>query len=1189
MRGQSPKKRRSFSAIRNRRRLQLENLEARRVLDASAVLGDWFANEPTPSEYQPNQLLFAMNDSRQAPPILAIPNVSLISTSQAGLYQVTNPSAAVAQQVEAILAADPAVRYVEPVYEYTTQTEDQLFPDDANFNQLYGMHNTGQSGGVVDADIDAPEAWFHIHDASNVVIADIDTGVDYTHPDLYLNIWINQDEIPAERRVNLVDVDNDGVITFRDLNYADSEGVFVNQGAGKITDLNGTGYIDGGDLLKPTVLPGGEQGGWADGLLSAENDSFLDDLVGWDFVNNDNDPMDDHNHGTHTTGTIAGIGDNGIGVAGVAWEAQVMVMKFLSASGSGSSLGAAQSVAYAADNGAVLSSNSWGGGGASQTLANAISYAADTAGHLFVAAAGNNGRNTDTAPFYPAGYDLPNVLAVASTTRTDAMSGFSNYGVASVDLAAPGSAIRSTVVGGYATFSGTSMATPHVAGAAALVYASQPEWSYAEVKARLMETVDPIPSLAGKVATGGRLNVHNAVYTPSDPPPADPTDIVVADVLLAGAQAIVSYEIVAANSDAFELSLVLSEDGSAIDAEVLGSILVSEPEDLAVGAHSIALPLGEGAGAIPLPGLGVAETDGQYYLLAVADITDQVAESDDTPLEDNVAMAKGAYLGSAGIVYVIGTPENDELRVTNSSGNVVATVNGASTNFAAGSVASIRVRGNAGNDDINGAGANASIWASGGDGADAINGGNAADTILGDGGADELRFLGDNANNQITLLGASGGRVQTILNGVRDTYYPDSTDTYLIDGAGGNDRITVRTNFNYPAATLIGGTGNDVIVGGKGNDLILGGAGNDTMNGGDGLNVLVGGEGAKDRATVAGTNGADHLTVTFEDGSIQGKRLNGSGVAIAQSSISETEQLTLSGLNGNDFLDASGLDVGAANLAALILRGGNNDDILHGSEGPDTLNGDNGVDQLFGFGGNDKLNGGNDNDALHGGAGNDTLNGNSGDDEIFGDAGTDSVFFAGSQTADEIVLSGAGVVTVAMGPRGGVATEVDTIHDIDRLTLSGRNGNDLLDASAFSNAARSAIGLQTLSLAGGNNNDDIHGSPGADKINGGNGNDMLFGYAGNDNINGAQGDDEISGGDGNDVLTAGSGDDLVWGDAGNDRIVGTSGQNVLVGNAGDDTLIASTADPNILIGGVGRDRLTGRGAERPLDRWKHRP
>ncbi len=333
-----------------------------------------------------------------------------------------------------------------------------LTPNDPRYSELWGMNNTGQTGGTADADIDAPEAWNISTGSNEVIVGVIDTGIDYNHEDLAANAWINPNEI-----VNGVDDD-------------------------------GNGYID--------------------------------DIHGINTITGSGDPMDDHYHGSHCSGTIGAVGNNGIGVVGVCWTVRIIGIKFLDSGGSGTTADAIESVNYAiwlknhGTNIRVLS-NSWGGGGFDQTLHDAIATAGNL-GILFTAAAGNNyGSNNDTTPFYPATYDCANILAVASTDHNDALSSFSNIGPTTVDLGAPGSSILSTYPNNaYNSISGTSMATPHVSGAAALLLSVNDLLTVSELRDYLMNYGDAIPALAGKCVSGKRLNAYNSV---NQVPPPTPT------------------------------------------------------------------------------------------------------------------------------------------------------------------------------------------------------------------------------------------------------------------------------------------------------------------------------------------------------------------------------------------------------------------------------------------------------------------------------------------------------------------------------------------------------------------------------------------------------------------------------------------------------------------------------------------
>ncbi|HYF37774.1 MAG TPA: S8 family serine peptidase, partial [Prosthecobacter sp.] len=223
------------------------------------------------------------------------------------------------------------------------------------------------------------------------------------------------------------------------------------------------------------------------------------------------DPSDDQYHGTHCAGTIGAVGNNGIGIAGVCHTVRLMALKFLSSSGSGTTSDAIQAVNYATANHATLTSNSWGGGGYSQILKDAID-AAGTAGVLFIASAGNNGRDTDLSPSYPASYDSANIISVAASDHRDELASFTNYGAATVDLAAPGVSVYSASPGSsYRYLSGTSMACPHVAGACALIKSAIPEMGWPELKAAILNNVDAVAAMDGKVGAKGRLNVARSL------------------------------------------------------------------------------------------------------------------------------------------------------------------------------------------------------------------------------------------------------------------------------------------------------------------------------------------------------------------------------------------------------------------------------------------------------------------------------------------------------------------------------------------------------------------------------------------------------------------------------------------------------------------------------------------------------
>ncbi|WP_076918732.1 S8 family serine peptidase [Pseudoalteromonas sp. SK18] len=350
------------------------------------------------------------------------------------------------------LKSHQAIEYVEPDYRVSIAAT----PNDPRFEDLWGLNNEGQTGGTADADIDAPEAWSISTGSRDVVVGVIDTGVDYSHPDLAANVWVNSGEIAGDG------IDNDG-----------------------------NGYVD--------------------------------DVHGINAITDAGDPMDDEGHGTHVSGTIGASGNNGVGIVGVNHDVSIAGCKFLAADGTGSTSGAIKCIDYMVglkNSGVNLRvlNNSWGGGGYSQALADAIT-ASEEADILFVAAAGNDAVDNDVNPHYPSNYENDNVLSIASTDSRDNMSGFSQWGLTSVDMGAPGSAILSTIPGGgYASYSGTSMATPHVAGAAALVLSVNPDLTTLELKELLMSSGDANAALNGKTVAGTRLNVNQALID-ADPTP----------------------------------------------------------------------------------------------------------------------------------------------------------------------------------------------------------------------------------------------------------------------------------------------------------------------------------------------------------------------------------------------------------------------------------------------------------------------------------------------------------------------------------------------------------------------------------------------------------------------------------------------------------------------------------------------
>lgn len=268
----------------------------------------------------------------------------------------------------------PDVVFAEPNYIVRTAA----IPNDPGYNQQWALNNTGQFGGIAGADISAENAWEVTNGSESIIIAVLDSGVSYDHPDLKQNMWVNSAEINGR-----------------------------------------TGFDD-------------------------DNNGYVDDYYGWDYIDNDGYPLDYNQHGTHVAGIIAAKGNNSIGITGVMWSAKIMALRFLGVTGTGDVARAAEAIEYAVDNGAKIINASWGGYDYSFTVYSAIDYARK---HdvLFVAAAGNESNDNNTSPFYPASYNLPNIISVAATDERDELAYFSNYGSSKVHLAAPGVSIYSTV------------------------------------------------------------------------------------------------------------------------------------------------------------------------------------------------------------------------------------------------------------------------------------------------------------------------------------------------------------------------------------------------------------------------------------------------------------------------------------------------------------------------------------------------------------------------------------------------------------------------------------------------------------------------------------------------------------------------------------------------------------------------
>jgi subtilisin family serine protease len=368
-----------------------------------------------------------------------------------GLTSIDDPEnsdpAALAARYETL----SEVEYAEPNYEISldqaVRDAVQTQVNDPQFDEQWALANDGRHGGKKGADISALPAWALTKGNKEIVVALLDSGVEYTHVDLVNNMWTRPD----------------GIDPYQD------------------RDL-GT----------------------------------IDDVHGYNVVRNDGDPMDENGHGTNCAGIIGAECGNNLGICGVNWKIQILPLKFLNAGGFGTVLGAVTAINYAiarkrAGVNLRIINVSWGLTEHSRALEDVIRKAGD-AGLLFVVASGSSNNNNDVGPHYPASYNLENIISVAATDRNDELAPGSNYGPKSVSLGAPGKDLLTTALGNeYEQRSGTSLAAPIVAGVAALTLSAHPNLSVAQLRSRLLESVDNLPGLRGKVSAGGRINAASAV------------------------------------------------------------------------------------------------------------------------------------------------------------------------------------------------------------------------------------------------------------------------------------------------------------------------------------------------------------------------------------------------------------------------------------------------------------------------------------------------------------------------------------------------------------------------------------------------------------------------------------------------------------------------------------------------------
>jgi Ca2+-binding RTX toxin-like protein/subtilisin family serine protease len=1020
----------------------------------------------------------------------------------------------------------------------------------------------------------AGEAWAKgVTGESSNIVGIIDTGINYTHPDLYLNIWLNQREISSDLRVELFDADFDGLITFRDLNNPTN--------AAFTRDLNSNGYIDAGDLLNDRR--------WANGTDDDRN-GFRDDLIGWDFQENDNDPFGGTNtHGTGVSSIIGAIGDNKTGIAGINWNIQMMALRGMGAIAvdyfTNAATNALEPENFIATNNSYIN---WEKG-----FEDAINRAAQK-GILFIAAAGNSSRDNDRSPTFPTsystipvtGYDA--VISVASISSSGSLSSFSNYGLTSVDIAAPGDGVLvADGVSEYMNAQGTSYAAPHVTGAIALYASRYPHATAAQIRAALLESAAPTPSLAGRIVGSGRLNIDEMLDIA---PPSTPFN----DVLIG----------------TNESNIIFSLGGN-------DSIYGQRGNDFLSGGNGNDTIMG-GSGDNTLNG-GDGNSDWACYTDILSSLTiDLAAGKAYASDRSDILLSIEAIIGGMGHDLIIGTSGNDSIEgnfgydtLRAGQGSNDWLIYGASHSEITIDFQLGRTFSNDGNDWISdfdvaiGTAGNDSLVGGisedtliGGNGNDTLSGGLGNDVLVGGAGADFVSYAAATSAITVNLqsgigFGPDGTDSLTEIEGILGSSHSDSligsssNDTIaggfgadmLDGGAATGDWVsyadaTASVTVDLISLTSVGAAGRDriigfeAIIGSAYADSLIGSNSNDTLAGGLGADTLVGGAGASDWASYADIKSG--LIVHLAAGISFGPSGN--------DSLTDMENV----------ISGSGRDELYGDNLANFLSGGADGDVLVGNLGADTLDGGSGHDYLYA----------------------------SGADSLFGGDGIDAFIFqsiADLRTPGRIVDGGAGYDRIELSFSSS-ATDDDFfgIRNIELIwqntAVPGTLTLGLNAAAAMSNFVRvenarnvdgSALCANVeATLIGAVAADTLLGGSGSDQLVGNNGDDYLIGNAGNDSLVGGISEDTLIGGNGSDTLSGGLGDDVLVGGAGADFVsyaaatsaitvnlqsgigFGPDGTDSLteiegiLGSSHSDSLIGSPGNDTI-VGGFGADTLDG--------------
>lgn len=1134
---------------------------------------------------------------------------------------LTLPKGVKVMSAKRALAAQSAVRSAMPdMVTHSTQSS-----NDPYFGLEWGLQNTGQNGGIPTDDISATSAWNTSTGSDQVIVAVIDTGVDYNHPDLANNMWENSGE--------------------------------------------------------PDELDGNGQNKRSNGV-DDDNNGLKDDWRGWDFNNGDNDPIDDNMHGTHVAGTIGAEGNNGEGISGVGWNTKVMNLKASDSSGSGSMSSAIAAMGYAASKGARVVNGSFG----YETYGD-YSWESDLIAAypntLFVFAAGNSHIDNDGAfRGYPCSHAAPNVVCVAASDSSDNKAGFSNYGKTSVDLAAPGVGILSTkasvlssVTGNYIYLNGTSMATPHVAGAAAVLLAAHPSATTADLKEALVSGADPVPAFRNKVVSDGRLNLQGSLDALDTKLNSQGTTV------RFGGNRDIHYNAAVGETN----NVTVTQDANHIDFTDPGNAISTGPGCYSVaGDHvrcnrsltdSIKISTGDGddsvQSAVDVP-VSVELGDG--------DDTATTGDGDDTlnggPGADTMSGGAGDdtvdYSGRSEDLNISldnddndGTPtESDDINAnvenaiggngadTITAGNAAATLSGGpGDDIITGSDFNDVLKDGPGADQLIGGAGDDQLFGTAGDGDDVLSAGTGTDVanynetpypngnmpdlsidgVANDGLLEEQDNVGLDVEN---LIGSDYG---DILNG--------SDDANVLSGGGGYDSINGRGGDD----DLQGDVGADTLDGGPGEDVISGGSENDTVNystSTEDLQISLDGQAndglpsepdfiKEDVENVFGGQGDDTITGSpvnnrFEGGAGDDSIDGGDGVDVV---IGGGDSDLLAGGAGFDYVEYPG----RSEHLELSIDGQANDGAI--DEGDDIRDD---VEYVTGGYGDDELTGGDNTDFLDGDQGDDTFFGGDGDDTFIGDAGND--VFHGEAGSDRVSYEGHSEgVTVTLdgqandgkpGETDLVGADVEnlwgTLHDDNFTgddnaniltgifgsdTIHGGDGNDEIDGYGwvgdddhlFGDAGDDEVVGGTMQkiqdpvwrfagpLYG---TSDIHGGTGNDKLYGSADGSEIFGDEGDDLIQGWFATDQIAGGDGSDTVSyhytygpvnvsldgaANDGmaneNDAIAGDVenaigswGKDTVTGNEGDNELLGHRGDDT-VSGFGGNDVLNGGVGTDVL----------------